>query len=243
MVEQIEVTGKTLEEARQAALEQLGVAENMIIFEIIEEPSKGFLGMFGGKPARIRAIVKELEPVEKGEKFLKDIFAAMNLEVTIEHNETGDGHVFNLIGDNLGILIGKHGQTLDSLQYLSNLAANKGVAEDKVRIILDIESYRSRREDTLRRLAMRLADKVRRTGERIVLEPMNRHERKIIHMALQDNYKIGTYSAGDEPYRKVVIELKRGRGYRGESRYRKNAGDNGMADVNNEVREDSAENE
>ena len=130
MVEQIEVTGKTLEEARQAALEQLGVAENMIIFEIIEEPSKGFLGMFGGKPARIRATVKELEPVEKGEKFLKDIFAAMNLEVTIEHNETGDGHVFNLIGDNLGILIGKHGQTLDSLQYLSNLAANKGVAED-----------------------------------------------------------------------------------------------------------------
>ena len=243
MVEQIEVTGKTLEEARQAALEQLGVAENMIIFEIIEEPSKGFLGMFGGKPARIRATVKELEPVEKGEKFLKDIFAAMNLEVTIEHNETSDGHVFNLIGDNLGILIGKHGQTLDSLQYLSNLAANKGVAEDKVRIILDIESYRSRREDTLRRLAMRLADKVRRTGERIVLEPMNRHERKIIHMALQDNYKIATYSAGDEPYRKVVIELKRGRGYRGESRYRKNAGDNSMADVNNEVREDSAENE
>ena len=214
MVEQIEVTGKTLEEARQAALEQLGVAENMIIFDIIEEPSKGFLGVFGGKPARIRATVKELEPVEKGEKFLKDIFAAMNLEVTIEHNETGDGHVFNLIGDNLGILIGKHGQTLDSLQYLSNLAANKGVAEDKVRIILDIESYRSRREDTLRRLAMRLADKVRRTGERIVLEPMNRHERKIIHMALQDNYKIATYSAGDEPYRKVVIELKRGRGYR-----------------------------
>ena len=242
MVEQIEVTGKTLEEARQAALEQLGVAENMVIFETIEEPSKGFLGMFGGKPARIRATVKELEPVEKGEKFLKDIFAAMNLEVTIEHNETDDGHVFNLIGDNLGILIGKHGQTLDSLQYLSNLAANKGVAEDKVRIILDIESYRSRREDTLRRLAMRLADKVRRTGERIVLEPMNRHERKIIHMALQDNYKIATYSAGDEPYRKVVIELKRGRGYRGEGRYRKNAGDNSVANVNTEVREDSTEN-
>ena len=106
MVEQIEVTGKTLEEARQAALEQLGVAENMIIFEIIEEPSKGFLGMFGGKPARIRATVKELEPVEKGEKFLKDIFAAMNLEVIIEHNETGDGHVFNrrklCISDGMG---------------------------------------------------------------------------------------------------------------------------------------------
>ncbi len=212
MAVEIEKTGKTIEEAQQAALAELQVSPDMVEFEVLEAPSKGFLGLIGNKPARILARVKELEisPAEKAEKFLADIFAAMKLEVRIEPSDTADGVVMNLIGDNLGILIGKHGQTLDSLQYLANLTANKGLNDDKVRIILDIENYRSRREETLRRLAMRLADKVRRTGERIVLEPMNRHERKIIHMALQDNYRVSTYSSGEEPYRKVVIELKRG---------------------------------
>lgn len=215
MAVQIEMTGKTIEEAQNAALAELGVAADMVTFETLEEPSKGFFGMFGNKPAKIRATVRELTPVEKAEKFLKEIFAAMNMDVQIEIKQQEDGNVFNLIGENLGILIGKHGQTMDSLQYLANLAANRGLVEDKVRIILDIENYRVRREETLRRLALRLGEKVRRTGERVVLEPMNRHERKIIHMALQDNYKISTYSSGDEPCRKVVIELKRGRGGRG----------------------------
>ncbi len=210
MAVEIEKTGKTIEEAQQAALAELQVPSDMVEFEVLEAPSKGFLGLIGNKPARILARVKELAPAEKAEKFLTDIFAAMKLDVQIEASDTADGVVMNLIGDNLGILIGKHGQTLDSLQYLANLTANKGLNDDKVRIILDIENYRSRREETLRRLAMRLADKVRRTGERIVLEPMNRHERKIIHMALQDNYRVSTYSSGEEPYRKVVIELKRG---------------------------------
>ncbi len=210
MAVEIEKTGKTIEEAQQAALAELQVPSDMVEFEVLEAPSKGFLGLIGNKPARILARVKELSPAEKAEKFLADIFAAMKLEVRIEASDTADGVVMNLIGDNLGILIGKHGQTLDSLQYLANLTANKGLNDDKVRIILDIENYRNRREETLRRLAMRLADKVRRTGERIVLEPMNRHERKIIHMALQDNYRVSTYSSGEEPYRKVVIELKRG---------------------------------
>ena len=210
MAVEIEKTGKTIEEAQQAALAELQVPSDMVEFEVLEAPSKGFLGLIGNKPARILARVKELAPAEKAEKFLADIFAAMKLDVQIEASDTADGVVMNLIGDNLGILIGKHGQTLDSLQYLANLTANKGLNDDKVRIILDIENYRSRREETLRRLAMRLADKVRRTGERIVLEPMNRHERKIIHMALQDNYRVSTYSSGEEPYRKVVIELKRG---------------------------------
>lgn len=210
MAVEIEKTGKTIDDAQRAALEELQVAENMVEFEVLEEPSKGFLGLIGNKPARILARLRELTPAEKAEEFLASIFEAMKLEVRIAPMDTKDGVVMNLIGENLGILIGKHGQTLDSLQYLANLAANKGLVEDKVRIILDIENYRSRREDTLRRLAMRLADKVRRTGERIVLEPMNRHERKIIHMALQNNYRISTYSSGEEPYRKVVIELKRG---------------------------------
>lgn len=214
MALQIEKTGKTIEEAQQAALAELNVDSKLVTFETLEQPTKGFFGMFG-KPAKIRATVRELTPVEKAEQFLKEIFAAMNMDVAIEISEQEDGHVFNLIGENLGILIGKHGQTLDSLQYLSNLTANRGLLEEKVRIIIDIENYRTRREETLQRLAVRLADKVRRTGERIVLEPMNRHERKIIHMALQDNYKISTYSAGEEPFRKVVIELKRGRNGKG----------------------------
>ena len=207
---EVEKTGKTVDEAKQAALSELGVDPALVEFVEVVEPTKGFLGLLGGKPARVKAVVRELSPIEKAEKFLGDIFKAMKLDIEIEKRESEDGTVFNLIGDNLGILIGKHGQTLDSLQYLSNLAANRGLTDNKVRVIIDIENYRSRREDTLRRLAMRLADKVRRTGERIVLEPMNRHERKIIHMALQDNYRVSTYSSGDEPYRKVVIELKRG---------------------------------
>ncbi len=207
---EVEKTGKTVDEAKQAALSELGVDPALVEFVEVVEPTKGFLGLLGGKPARVKAVVRELSPIEKAEKFLSDIFKAMKLDIGIEKSESEDGTIFNLIGDNLGILIGKHGQTLDSLQYLSNLAANRGLTDNKVRVIIDIENYRSRREDTLRRLAMRLADKVRRTGERIVLEPMNRHERKIIHMALQDNYRVSTYSSGDEPYRKVVIELKRG---------------------------------
>lgn len=210
MAVEIEKTGKTIEDAKAAALAELQADPELVTFEIIEEPSRGFLGLIGSKPAKIRAIVRDLTPVEKAMKFLAEIFAAMKLEVRIESADTEDGLVLNLIGENLGILIGKHGQTLDSLQYLANLTANKGLSEDKVRIILDVENYRSRREETLRHLASRLADKVCRTGERIVLEPMNRHERKIIHMALQDNNRISTYSSGDEPYRKVVIELKRG---------------------------------
>jgi spoIIIJ-associated protein len=219
MAESIEKTGKTVEEACQAALAALGLSDDRVTFEVLEEPTKGFFGLIGARAAKIRATVKEipmappLEPVvvsalplEKAEHFLQQIFAAMHLDVKMEQRDTDDGHVFNLIGENLGILIGKHGQTLDALQYLANLTANHGLLEARVRIILDVEDYRSRREETLRHLAFRLADKVRHTGEKIMLEPMNRHERKIIHMALQDNYKVTTYSAGDEPYRKVVIE-------------------------------------
>jgi spoIIIJ-associated protein len=119
--------------------------------------------------------------------------------------------VYDLIGDNLGILIGKHGQTLDSLQYLVNLTANRGNAENRVHIILDIEGYRARREETLMRLAGHLAEKACRIGDEVHLEPMNRHERKIIHMALQDNRRVSTYSAGDEPRRYVVIAPRRRR--------------------------------
>ncbi|BAL84530.1 putative single-stranded nucleic acid binding protein [Selenomonas ruminantium subsp. lactilytica TAM6421] len=251
MASVVEATGKTVADALKSALQQLGCTEVDVDYEVLEEPSKGFLGFFG-KDAKVKvtkketvvekAVVKEVkaeaevktavpaaeeknavvkdypsatEQLARAEKFLRDVFAAMNIEVTWQQSEAEDGVVFNLEGDNLGILIGKHGQTLDSLQYLVNLTANRGVAEGRVRIIIDIEGYRSRREETLMRLAGHLAEKACRIGEEVHLEPMNRHERKIIHMALQDNRRVSTYSTGDEPRRYVVIVPRRRRRRRG----------------------------
>ena len=134
----------------------------------------------------------------------------MNIKVVMEKFVSKeDGAVtFKLHGADMGILIGKHGQTLDALQYLTNLAANRD-AEEKIKFVIDVEEYRRRRAETLTRLAQRLASKVKRMGEPVVLEPMTPHERKIIHMALQDDRRISTYSEGEEPNRKVVIALKR----------------------------------
>ena len=147
--------------------------------------------------------------LQRGEKFLQDVFAAMGIEVQILRREDEEGTIYELVGDRLGILIGKHGQTLDAIQYLANLAANKDHADGHARIIIDIEGYRSRREETLMRLAGHLAEKACRIGQEVHLEPMNRHERKIIHTALQDNRKVSTYSAGEEPRRYVVIVPRR----------------------------------
>lgn len=209
MTTAIEKTGKTVEDALAAALEELGITRDLVEYEVLEEPVKGFLGLIGNKPAKIKAMVKRVSPLDLAYNFLKDLFAAMHIEVKIEQNTIEEGCIFNLCGENLGILIGKHGQNLDALQYLTNLAANRGLRENKLRVIIDVENYRKRREDTLCRLAARLADKVRRTGEKIILEPMARHERKIIHTALQDDRRVITYSDGEEPYRKVVIATKR----------------------------------
>ena len=205
----VEKTAKTVEEALNEALKELNVDISKVDYEVIEEPSKGLFGIIGNKPAKVRVSVKKNSPIETANKFLEDIFDAMSISVNIEKIESEENTLFKLSGDNLGILIGKHGQTLDSLQYLTNLAANSDMSEAKVKIIIDIEDYRKRREETLCRLANRLADKVKRTGEKITLEPMNRHERKVIHTALQDDRRILTYSDGEEPFRKVVIALKR----------------------------------
>lgn len=150
------------------------------------------------------------ESVAAAKEFLQKVFQAMKIEVVMEKfiNKNDGTVTFKLHGDDMGIMIGKHGQTLDSLQYLTNLVANKNSSE-RVRVIIDVEDYRDRRIETLTRLARRLADKVKRTGERVELEAMNPHERKIIHMALQGDRRVTTLSEGDEPYRHVVIELKK----------------------------------
>ena len=150
-----------------------------------------------------KEFVVDEEAVQAGKEFLQKIFHSMKIEVVMEKFVT-----LKLHGPDMGILIGKHGQTLDALQYLTNLVANKNSSE-RIRIIIDVEDYRELRIETLSRLAVRLADKVKRNGERVVLEPMNPHERKIIHMALQNDRRITTLSEGEEPYRKVVIELKK----------------------------------
>ena len=157
-----------------------------------------------------RKYVVNDEAIAKAREFLQKVFNAMKIEVVMEKfvNKNDGTVTFKLHGADMGILIGKHGQTLESLQYLTNLVANKNSAE-RVRVIIDVEDYRDRRIETLNRLAYRLADKVKRSGERVALEPMNPHERKIIHMALQNDRRVTTLSEGDEPYRHVVIELKK----------------------------------
>lgn len=148
--------------------------------------------------------------VAKAKEFLQKIFVAMKTDVVMEKffNPKDGSVTIRLHGDDMGILIGKHGQTLDSLQYLTNLVANKA-SKDRVRVIIDVEDYRDRRVETLTRLARRLADKVRREGDSVALEPMNPHERKIIHMALQGDRKVITVSEGEDPNRYVVIKLKK----------------------------------
>lgn len=174
------------------------------------------------KAAKAKDAVSLLEQEQRARKFLEDVFAAMKIEVELQRSETEEGILFQLEGESLGILIGKHGQTLDALQYLTNLAANRGVAGERLHVQLDIEGYRARREETLTRLAGHLAEKACRIGQEIHLEPMNRHERKIIHMALQDSRKVSTYSAGDEPRRYVVIVPRRRRRAESNRRSREN---------------------
>jgi spoIIIJ-associated protein len=204
----VEQTGKTIEEAVALALSELGVSIDRINYEVLEAPSRGFLGIIGTRLAKVRVTVNPPDPIQVAEDFLEKIFCLMKLQIQIEKIATLDSTIFNIRGNDLGILIGKHGQTLDALQYLTNLAANRD-AESKVRIVLDVEDYRQRRTDTLTRLATRMADNVKRRGEKVVLEPMSSNERKIIHMALQNDQRIVTYSEGEEPYRKIVIALKR----------------------------------
>jgi spoIIIJ-associated protein len=189
----------------------------------LEQPNKGLFGLIGSKPAKVRVALLAPDPVDAAKGFLQSIFDVINIAPAVEITATEekppandtqekiknrDCVLINLRGSELGMLIGKHGQTLDALQYLLNIVANKESSK-RVKILLDVENYRKRREETLTRLAQRLADRVKRRREKVVLEPMNPQERKIIHMTLQNDDRIITYSEGDEPFRRVVVALKR----------------------------------
>ncbi|MCI7263112.1 MAG: RNA-binding cell elongation regulator Jag/EloR [Clostridium sp.] len=207
-MDMITVTAKTVDEAVTKALIELGTTSDKLEYEVIEKGSTGFLGL-GAKPAIIRAKKKEtLE--DSAIQFLEQVFEAMNMQVTISvsYNEEEKEMNVNLEGEDMGILIGKRGQTLDSLQYLVSLVVNK-TSSDYIRVKLDTENYRERRKETLETLAKNIAYKVKRTKHSVSLEPMNPYERRIIHAALQNDKYVVTRSDGEEPFRHVIISLKR----------------------------------
>ena len=216
-MEFIEVTAKTVDDAITEALVQLGATSDQIEYEVIEKGSSGFLG-FNSKPAKIKAR-KKFTPEDIIRDFLTKVFEAMHMEVEIIIKQSDEENVFDveLKGDDMGVLIGKRGQTLDSLQYLTNLAINRHV-DDYIKVKLDTEDYRNRRKETLENLAKNIAYKVKRTKRPVSLEPMNPFERRVIHSALQNDRYVITHSEGEEPYRHVVVTLKKEANYSGGKR-------------------------
>ena len=224
----VEKIAKTVDDAVTEALLDLMVTRDEVEIEVIEKGSKGFLGI-GVKNAKVRVTLKEKEksvfdeieiekpnvsivealetavdPAQVGEDFLAQVLEKMEIEAEIEVQVTGQKINMNVSGEKMGLLIGKRGENLDALQYLINLVVNKNT-EKYTRVILDTENYRQRREETLKKLAFRLAKKASHTGRRVILEPMNPYDRRIIHSALQHSKTVKTYSEGKEPYRKIVI--------------------------------------
>ncbi len=200
-----EKTAKSVDEAKALALDALGINEEDAIIEVLEEGTKGFLGI-GAKGARVSAEAKDVNALV-AKTFLSEVFKAMGMEVEVDAKTGSDAVNVEMSGEHMGIVIGKHGDTLDALQYLTSLVVNHE-AEDRVRVILDTENYRSKRQSALLSLSKRLADKVAKSGRKYTLEPMNPYERRIIHSSLQGNDKVCTFSVGEEPYRKVVIAPK-----------------------------------
>lgn len=226
----VEKSAKTIEDAVQSAIEELKAERDKVNIEVLEQPVKGIFGI-GSKLAKVRVSLKEEKaPVkiseknsgkkeiritdftlekEKARKFLREVLEAMDIKAEIRVKDSNESLYINLAGPKMGVIIGRRGQTLDSLQYLVSLVVNKDKERDNfVKVILDTEDYRKKREETLQRLARRLADRVQKTGKNVELEPMNPYERRIIHSTLQEFEGITTFSEGEEPYRKVIISHK-----------------------------------
>jgi len=210
---EIITTGKTIEEAVAAAAGELGISVEAVEYTVVEEPKKGLFGI-GATPAKIKATV-----AAKGEyvalNFVNQLVKDMGLDVTVELKDAQgadkDCKLIDISGEGAGVLIGHHGDTLDSIQYLANLAANKkvdGVKPPYVKITVDAENYRAKREEALRTFARRMADRVLRQKKSVMLEPMNPYERRIIHSEIQNIEGVSTNSIGSENNRKIVIFLE-----------------------------------
>ena len=204
----IEMTGKTVEQAVINASEELKVPQDKLEVKVIDEGSKGFFNLFGVRVAKISVTVKK-DYTSESKQFLTQVLAAMHIKADIKIQDSDEFLKISLTGPDMGILIGYRGETLDALQYLVSLVVNKKHGEAYKRVTLDTENYRVKREETLKRLARRIGDKVFRTGKSFKLEPMNPYERRIIHFELQDDSNVETHSEGEEPYRKVVVDLKK----------------------------------
>ena len=204
----IEMTGKTVDEALKNALDELKLTKENVDVEIIDEGSKGLFNLIGAKPAKVR-VTKKPDSIDNAKKFLTDVLNSMNIKADINIKEENDVVNINLCGDKMGLVIGYRGETLDSLQYLVSLVINKNHENPYKRVVLDAENYRSKREETLVRVAQKAAYIVRKSKRPYKLEPMNPYERRIIHSALQEYNDINTYSEGEEPFRRIVISFKK----------------------------------
>jgi len=217
----VETEGKTIQEAISKVCEELKVSREDVDIDVLANGSTGFLGLVGAKNAKIRATLKERPEVptpeaslssvpsgaqvaETAKKTLSDLLRLLEIEASIELKEDSERILLNIKGDGSGLLIGRKGQTLDALEYLVNKIVHKG-AEDKKRIVVDTENYRSRREESLVNLAQRLAEKAKRMGRPVTISPMSAHDRRIIHLALQEDKALHTWSTGTGLYRKIII--------------------------------------
>jgi spoIIIJ-associated protein len=204
----IEVEGKTVEEALNKALIELDTDKDMVDVEILEYGSKGLFNVIGVKPAKIR-VTSKYDYIKQAKDFIGNILKCMEIKANIDVKEKNDTIIINLSGEKMGLIIGYRGETLDSIQYLVSLIVNKFHELPHKKVILDTENYRSKREETLKGLAAKTANKVKKTKKLFKLEPMNPYERRIIHSTLQEDAFVNTYSEGDEPFRRVVVELKK----------------------------------
>lgn len=204
----IEKKGKSVDEAVQAALDELNCQIEDVVVEIIEEPSKGLLGIVGKKPAVVK--VSLIEKPENGiREVLENLLDRMKIDYEIANIDYENDRVrINIVGKDMGLLIGRKGETLNALQYMAGLIINRK-REERIRVIIDVEDYRRKREESLEALALRLSEKVKDTRKNIVMRPMSSQERRIVHTALQGDPQITTYSIGEEPNRKLVITLKK----------------------------------
>jgi spoIIIJ-associated protein len=202
-VKQVTATGQTVKEAVESALAQLNTTKDRADVAIIDEGKKGIFGIFGSRPAVVKVTVI-IDPIDEARKFLLQVSEQMGAPISIEMKRDGKQVLFVMTGEKIALLIGKRGQTLNSLQYLTQLIINR-FSNQYLTVILDAEDYRNRRNDTLIQLAHRLALKALKTGKDVALEPMPSYERKVIHTALSDNKRVKTFSDGSDPHRHIVI--------------------------------------
>ncbi len=206
MVREVTVTGQNVEEAVQSALAKLEVSEERVDVVIVENGKKGLFGLFGARPAVVKVTVKR-DPVEESKRFLEDVSQKMGVKALVEVKQDGKHVEFKLSGEKIALLIGKRGQTLNALQYLTQLFINRD-SDQFWTVIVDAEEYRLRRKQTLEHLAKRLADKSVAIRKKVALEPMPSFERKILHSILTKDHRINSHSEGKDPHRHIVIEPK-----------------------------------